>query len=753
MGHRLSEPPYGHRGIVVELPEEKTLLFHHLETMASKISVREPKQAAAPESLLYISFTSGSTGFPKAVLGEHAPVTHFLSWQRQRFCLDASDRVSMLSGLGHDPLLRDVFLPLSIGATVCIPPRECFTTPHFLFEWMRKERITVSHLTPSVAKVLLSGLPQNGGARLESLKYAFFGGEPLRHSLVRRFKDWAPNATVVNCYGTTETPQVASYHIVNQDEIQESDGGHKIPESVPVGRGIDGVQLLIQRQDGQLCDEGELGEICVRSSYLAREVWDETGRPIPVIKANPHRNDPADFMYPTGDLGYYLANGEVVCAGRRDKQIKIRGHRIQLEEIEKFLDLAAGILSYYVDAQPNSGFGHDLVLYLVPAQGKEIDISALKLSLTDELPDYMVPDRFVVVPSLPVTPNGKIDVEALRLARSSPNPARSIGEPSDESSLLLRLCATELGLSLSYDDDLFEVGLNSLQSISLCCAIEEQFGVVLSARDLSECGTPRRLAEHISELCSSNGTSPASDREEAAPVQSPLRTEENAVPLALKETRVRLGLRPLPKHENPLIGIRNRLLQIIARLAPDFVRVKCHKWRGVTLGRNVSIGYDSIIETAFPWLVKIGDDVNIGMRVTIIAHLRDTKGSEMGVATVDIDDLAFIGPGVIVLPNVKVGRGAVVTAGSIVSSSIPPFVLAHGNPAVPIARCGLPLSGNTTYNEFIRNLQPYQPGAVASGLWKRWSADPNLSKEEQHGHNQRVDSRAQRTHKESGGNR
>ena len=149
-------------------------------------------------------------------------------------------------------------------------------------------------------------------------------------------------------------------------------------------------------------------------------------------------------------------------------------------------------------------------------------------------------------------------------------------------------------------------------------------------------------------------------------------------------------------------GTKNRVLQLIARTAPGALslRPRIHRWRGVKIGRNVWIGYDAIIETSYPFLVTIKDRATIGIRVIIIAHF---QGLDKGVV---IEEDAFLGPGVIILPNVVVGRGAVVTAGSVVTRSVPPMILVQGNPAVPIAKCGIPLDRNVKVEEFSRRLKP-----------------------------------------------
>jgi acetyltransferase-like isoleucine patch superfamily enzyme len=156
--------------------------------------------------------------------------------------------------------------------------------------------------------------------------------------------------------------------------------------------------------------------------------------------------------------------------------------------------------------------------------------------------------------------------------------------------------------------------------------------------------------------------------------------------------------------DNVFIGIKNRILQGFAGRAPGAttLRVWLHRARGVRIGKRAFIGTDTIIETSNPRLVWIGDDVSISMRVMIIAHFLEVK-------RVRIEDEAFIGPGAIVLPGVTIGRGAVVTAGSVVTSSVPPMTMVQGNPAVPIAKCGVPLTIKTKLAEFYLKLKPIPP--------------------------------------------
>src|SRR5262249_20365533 len=146
---------------------------------------------------------------------------------------------------------------------------------------------------------------------------------------------------------------------------------------------------------------------------------------------------------------------------------------------------------------------------------------------------------------------------------------------------------------------------------------------------------------------------------------------------------------------------RNRILQLVAFHIPGAltVRVRLHRWRGVKIGKNVWIGYQALLETSRPHLITIGDNVITSVRAMLIAHFRGPMG-------INIEKDAFIGPGAIILPSVTIGHGAVVTAGSVVSSSVAPMTVVQGNPARPIATCGLPLSESTNMEQFLRSLRP-----------------------------------------------
>jgi len=230
---------------------------------------------------------------------------------------------------------------------------------------------------------------------------------------------------------------------------------------------------------------------------------------------------------------------------------------------------------------------------------------------------------------------------------------------------------------------------DSLTAVTLAAVLQEEFGVPLNPMELSELESFQAMLNYIR-------TNQASFQEVHAPQDhlSPIRDRENSM------HRDRSFDTPANKHiqEGVLVGVKNRFLQHLARNLPgSALRVNLHRARGVQIGKDVWMGYDVILETSCPHLVTIEDGATLSMRVTVIAHFKETQG-------VRIEQGAFVGPGAIILPNVVIGRGAVVTAGSVVTRSVPPLTLVQGNPAVPVAQCGIPLTSDVTLKEFSRRL-------------------------------------------------
>ena len=263
--------------------------------LLEKYSTDAPNVSVAPDDLAYIAFTSGSTGKPKGIVGTHAPPAHFMAWHSRTFGFTGSERFSMLSGVAHDILLRDIFSPLAVGATVYVPQSDDIS-PGRLSAWLAQNSITVAHLTPPMGQLI-----SEDNRPLETRRYLFFGGDKLPTSLVKTLHQVAPKVTCVNFYGATETPQAMGHFIVPRSPINRP--------VVPVGRGISDVQLLVLDHDLQLTEVGQVGEIGIRTPYLTLGYLNNQAATRQKFITNPFTNLPSDRIYRTGDLGRYLPDG------------------------------------------------------------------------------------------------------------------------------------------------------------------------------------------------------------------------------------------------------------------------------------------------------------------------------------------------------------------------------------------------------------------------------------------------------------
>ncbi|WP_017717583.1 non-ribosomal peptide synthetase [Kamptonema formosum] len=529
---------------------QKAAVCHNL---LRDYSTETPDITVDPDDLAYIAFTSGSTGKPKGILGTHRPISHFLQWHIQTFNLNESDRFSMLSGLSHDPLLRDILTPLCAGGTLLIPDPDSIGTPGWLLDWMKQMQVSVAHLTPAMGQLLSfgAGAGERGAptgvqhtsaaqrkqeatasfsapeqekrpAKSAHLRYAFFGGDVLTRRDVARMRKLAPNATCVNFYGATETPQAMGYYIVPHQEAGK-DGSSEVPEyerkedssfenRIPVGTGIRDVQLLVLNASGQLAGIGELGEIYIRTPYLAKgylgddELLQSRFQRFPGSNIFPPPAEltvhPDDRLYKTGDLGRYNPDGTVAIAGRADSQVKIRGFRIELGEIEGALALHPAVLQCAAVTREDVPGEKRLVAYVVPNPEMAADLSPpLRSFLQEKLPDYMVPSAFVMLDALPLTPNGKLDRWALPVpepvtVKGSADRQAAGAAPKDVLERhLTEIWEKVLGVSpISVTDNFFDLGGHSLLAVKLFAQILESLGKALPLATLFAAPTVEKLA-------------------------------------------------------------------------------------------------------------------------------------------------------------------------------------------------------------------------------------------------------------------
>jgi amino acid adenylation domain-containing protein len=446
-------------------------------------SAAPPRVEIGPDSLAYLSFTSGTTGKPKAVMGRHGSLTHFTPWLAERFAIGADDRFSLLSGLAHDPLHRDVFTPLQLGASVVAPDADRTGTPGYLAQWMREARITIAHLTPAMGQLLVDVGTNQAEHTIESLRRAFFVGDVLTRTDVERLHRLAPNLQVVNYYGSTETQRAVAHFAVPRDTAELA------KDIIPVGTGIPDVQVLIRSAAGERAGVGEVGEMWMRSPHVALG----------------YRDDPegtaarfVDGAYRTGDLGRYRADGVAEIAGRADQQVKIRGFRIEPGEIEATLRAHASVRDAVVLAR-GEGQEKRLVAYVVAEDGAPA-ADALRADLKGQVPEYMVPSAWVFLPALPLTPNGKVDRRALPAPQTSA-PIEAPAPPRSPTEIVLaEIWAELLKARAESADDFFALGGHSLLATRLIGRVRDALGVELPLRAIFQSPTLSAMASQVDGL-------------------------------------------------------------------------------------------------------------------------------------------------------------------------------------------------------------------------------------------------------------
>ncbi|KAF1814762.1 alpha-aminoadipate reductase [Eremomyces bilateralis CBS 781.70] len=425
-----------------------------------------PGVVVGPDSIPTLSFTSGSEGKPKGVQGRHFSLAYYFDWMSEQFNLTENDRFTMLSGIAHDPIQRDIFTPLFLGARIVVPAKEDIEYEK-LAAWMNREETTVTHLTPAMGQILIGG---SNAQQFPSLHHAFFVGDILIKRDCRRLQELAPNVHIVNLFGTTETQRAVSFF-----EIPSRNADPKyldtLGDVIPVGQGMKDVQLLIVDRENKdrLCDVGETGEIYVRAGGLAegylgledltkqkfvdnwfvdpkKWVVEDEERVKALSQPEPWRQfykGPRDRMYKSGDLGRRRADGNVECTGRADNQIKIRGFRIELGEIDAHVTSHPLVRENVTLLRRDPNEEPQLVSYIVPDmkrweawakeqdKGRSLEVQASEDSMVDrlrrfrqlrddvrdhlktKLPVYAVPTVIVPLYRMPLNPNGKIDRPAL----------------------------------------------------------------------------------------------------------------------------------------------------------------------------------------------------------------------------------------------------------------------------------------------------------------------------------------------------
>jgi len=457
--------------------------FECVEVADTVMCSKLPVNLARPEDVAYIIYTSGSTGRPKGVLIKHASVVNRLNWMQNSYRLNADDVILQKTPIVFDVSIWELFWWAMYGAQLYLVPPGAEKEPNTICETIHREKISVLHFVPSMLSALVNFL--NAGDRryaFNGVRHVFASGEELKSPDAYAFLSHFPEAELHNLYGPTEaTVDVSFFH------VSRSDRRHRIP----IGRPIDNTQLLILNNDLQLQPVGVSGELFIGGVNLSLGYLNQVELTNEKFIHNPyHKNS---FLYRTGDLARWLPDGNIEFLGRIDNQVKIRGNRIELSEIEFHTERFKGVKNAIVLAD-KSGETSQLVSYVIATDFSEDELRAYLLT---RLPDYMVPSFFVEVEEFPVTINGKVDVQKLLSLPRYTSQAHVEPESVLEREISVLWQDILKKEKISVEDDFFRIGGDSILAVRLIGAINYAMSVNLSMADLFGHTTIRSLADFI----------------------------------------------------------------------------------------------------------------------------------------------------------------------------------------------------------------------------------------------------------------
>jgi amino acid adenylation domain-containing protein len=449
-----------------------------------------PALKSDPDSPCSIYFTSGSTGKPKAILGRLKGIDHYVRWEIEALSVVPGTRVSQLASPSFDGFLKDAFVPLCAGGVVCAPEnRNVILDAGRLVDWLDIERVEILHCVPSVFRALLNqGLNSN---YFEALKYVVLAGEPLLPADVKRWMEiFGERIRLANLYGPTETTILKVFHFVKSEDIAKP--------TIPLGKPMAGAAVLVMDPALQPCHEGVVGEIYIRTPYCSLGYYGEPELTREVFIQNPFNPDPADIIHKTGDYGRLLEDGSLEFLGRRDQQVKIRGVRVELGEIENLLRSNDAVADVAVIDREDAAGNKFLVAYVTLTNGTGSD--GLRDYLAERLPEVMLPSAIVQLDQLPRTLNGKLDRQAL--------PALEKAQAElDASELVPRGPVEEIVAGIWRDvlrfpavgrrSNFFDLGGHSLLATQVLLRVRNSLQVDLPVRSMFEAPTIEQFSQLI----------------------------------------------------------------------------------------------------------------------------------------------------------------------------------------------------------------------------------------------------------------
>ncbi|MDH5178503.1 MAG: amino acid adenylation domain-containing protein [Gammaproteobacteria bacterium] len=452
----------------------------------------------------YIYFSSGSTGAPKAIAGNRNGIAHFIAWERQTLATDATLRVSQLTQPFYDAFLRDVFLPLCSGGTVCVPDNPATVLDiDAMLEWIKTSGVNLIHTIPSVLRRCLDHARK--AEAFQNVRYILLAGERvLPNDIARWYEQNTAGTQLINLYGPSETVMTKLFYPLSVEDQHR--------KTIPIGRPMQDVDVLLLDEQQNRVPAGKIGEICIATDFVLCGYYNRPELSDRVFIAEP--GNPARKIYKTGDFGRVIdEQGNIEFLGRKDQQVKINGIRVELSEIEDRLNAHADIRQSVVQAFERDG-QVVVVAYLVTDNAEMDELKHRLFNWLDEvLPHYMQPRYYQRIEEIPRLPNGKIKYAALPalnkvIETNSEQPffKAALQNPETLTELnIYRIWCRVLGINMvGVEENFFEAGGESLLVFNVLNEIEQTFAKQVPLAVFLQQPTIRGLAQYVDR----DGTAP-----------------------------------------------------------------------------------------------------------------------------------------------------------------------------------------------------------------------------------------------------
>jgi amino acid adenylation domain-containing protein len=441
-----------------------------------------PTNNTQPENLAYVIYTSGSTGQPKGVMNTHRGICNWLLWLQETYALTTGDRILQKTAFTFDVSLGEIFWSLIAGSQLFVARPGLHGDSRYLIKTICENRITAIHFVPSMLSAFLE---DHNARRCSSLQTVICAGEALPIELQERFYDVLPRASLHNLYGPTEAAVVVTYWKCQRES------GDRI---VPIGKPVANTQIYILDREMQPVPSGAVGEIHIGGVQVARGYLARPELTAEKFVLNPFGDG---RLYKTGDLGRHRNDGAIEYLGRSDHQVKLRGFRVELGEIESVLNRHPAVHGAVVIARQNNPEENRLVAY-VAGDLSRLKVPELRASLKAKLPSYMVPSAIVLLEKFPLNLNGKIDRRALPAPSLVRCEEKLVEARNTLEAQLVAIWERALGTEpIGINDNFFEIGGDSLLALRIFTEIQKTMGKNLPLATLFQMPTIEKLADAL----------------------------------------------------------------------------------------------------------------------------------------------------------------------------------------------------------------------------------------------------------------